>query len=412
MPGLKYLHIGLGGVIGVVKMAASRQMIAIMSVMGLSILAMSILNPMMPLYLTSIGVTPEIVGLMLSVAMVGMVVGEGFWGWVADKRGIKLPLKVGTFVTGLTVCFFALTQNISLIFTIFFFWGLLQSALFGPCRGYIGANAPVLRKATFMAIITMIMSASRSIGALPSGFLADNLGFHALFFVSCGISLLAGIVVLAGWRQAQPPQIQIIGDKAPNPSDSVDRVNYSSFAVQCVVTALQSWTRGTMLGFLPLLATQVLGVSATKVGVLFTIYGIAVMSLSIPMGMLADRIGKKTLMTLGLVTSGAAMAGMAFSPSYAWLIVSVLVAGMGVATFSPAALGMISDLVPARRQSTAMGIYGALGENIGIIAGASVGGFVWIALGHQSAFLMATAATALGAIICLALVKGKAAAGL
>jgi MFS family permease len=167
-----------------------------------------------------------------------------------------------------------------------------------------------------------------------------------------------------------------------------------------------------MLGFLPLLATQVLGVSATKVGVLFTIYGIAVMSLSIPMGMLADRIGKKTLMTLGLVTSGAAMAGMAFSPSYAWLIVSVLASGMGVATFSPAALGMISDLVPARRQSTAMGIYGALGENIGIIAGASVGGFVWIALGHQSAFLMATAATALGAIICLALVKGKAAAGL
>jgi MFS family permease len=381
-------------------MAVSRQMIAIMSVVGLSALAMSILNPMMPLYLTSIEVTPEIVGLMLSVAMVGMVIGEGFWGWVADKRGIKLPLKVGTFVTGLAVCCFVLTQNVSLIFTIFFFWGLLQSALFGPCRGYIGANAPVLRKATFMAIIAMIMAASRSIGALPSGFLADNLGFHALFFVSCGISLLAGIVVLAGWRQAQPPQIQIIGDKAPNPSDSADRVNRGSFAVQCVVTALQSWTRGTMLGFLPLLATQVLGVSATKVGVLFTIYGVAVMSLSIPMGMLAD------------VTSGAAMAGMAFSPSYAWLIACVLGSGMGVAAFSPAALGMISDLVPARRQSTAMGIYGAFGENIGIIAGASVGGFVWVAFGHQHAFLMGTAATALGTIICLALVKDKATAEL
>lgn len=393
-------------------MTVSRQMIVIMSVMGLSVLAMSILNPMMPLYLTSIEVTPEIVGLMLSVAMVGMLIGEGFWGWVADRRGITLPLKVGTFITGLSVCLFALTQNVSLIFTAFFFWGLFQSALFGPCRGYIGANAPVLRKATFMAFITMIMSASRSIGALPSGFLADNLGFRALFFVSCGISLLAGIVVLTGWRQTQLPQIQIASDRAPNSSDSVYRVKYRSFAVQCAVTALQSWTRGTMLAFLPLLATQVVGVSATKVGVLFTMYGIAVMSLSIPMGMLADRTGKKTLMTLGLVISGAAMAGMAFSSSYAWLIVSVLAGGMGVATFSPAALGMISDLVPAKRQSTAMGIYGALGENIGIIAGASVGGFIWISFGHQCAFLMGTAATALGTIVCLALVKDKAAAEL
>lgn len=40
-------------------------------------------------------------------------------------------------------------------------------------------------------------------------------------------------------------------------------------------------------------------------------------------------------MTLRLVISGVAMAGMAFSPSYAWLIVFILASGVGVATFSP-----------------------------------------------------------------------------
>ena len=401
--------LGRGNLTDIAKMTVSRSMIAIMSVMGLSTLAMSILNPMIPLYLTSIGVTPEIIGLMLSVAMVGMLIGEGFWGWVADKRGIKLPLEVGTFITGLAVLCFVLTRNPSLIFAIFFFWGLLQSALFGPSRGYIGRSAPVLRKATFMAVITMIMAASRSIGALPSGFLADNLGFHAVFFVSCGISLLAGIVVVAGLRQARPPQVQTVGARSPNPSEAAQKVSRRSFAVQCVVTALQSWTRGTMLGFLPLLATQVIGVSATRVGLLFTTYGVAVMAMSIPMGMLADRIGKKTLMILGLATSGAGMAGMAFSASYTWLAGFVLVAGAGVAAFSPAALGMISDSVPAERQSTAMGMYGAFGENIGIIAGASVGGFIWASLGYQYTFLAGTLATAVGMILCLALVKGKAA---
>lgn len=380
----------------------------ILSVMALGVLAMSILQPMMPLYLTSIGVTPEIVGLMLSVSMVGMVIGESSWGWVADKIGNKLPLKVGTFLSGLAVLSFVFTQNIAFIFTIFFSWGLFRSALFGPGRGYISANAPVLRKATFMAIITMMMSASRSIGALPSGFLADNLGFHAVFFASCGISLLAGIVVLAGLRQAKPPKVQVISDRIPAPSNSVERVSYRPFAIQCMVTVLHHWTRGTMIGFLPLFATQIVGISATEVGVLFTIFGIAVMLMSIPMGMLADRIGKKILMILGLAISGAAMAGIAFSSSYAWLIVFVLTSGIGVATFSPAALGMIADSVPSKRQSTAMGMYGAFGENIGIIAGASVGGFIWSVWGPEYTFLMGSVAAALGMVICLALVKGKA----
>jgi predicted MFS family arabinose efflux permease len=55
-----------------------------------------------------------------------------------------------------------------------------------------------------------------------------------------------------------------------------------------------------------------------------------------------------------------------------------------------------------------MGMYGAFGENIGIIAGASIGGFIWSAWGPQYTFLMGTVATALGIVICLALIKDKA----
>ncbi len=44
--------------------------------MGLGVLAMSMLQPVLPLYLTSIDVSPEVLGLMFSVAMVGMVFGE------------------------------------------------------------------------------------------------------------------------------------------------------------------------------------------------------------------------------------------------------------------------------------------------------------------------------------------------
>ncbi|MBI4180515.1 MAG: MFS transporter [Chloroflexi bacterium] len=390
------------------KLMISRQMMVVMSVLALGVFAMATLSPMMPLYLSSVGVSPQIMGLMLSTAMVGMIIGVISWGLVADKIGAKLPLSVGTFLAGLVVFTFLLTQNVAFTFIIFLFWGLVRSALFSPSRGYIGANAPALKKSTFMAIIAMEMAASQTIGALPGGFLVDHLGFQAVFFVSGGISLLAGITVLFGFRQAHRLKANTITDEVPplgNLPTSGQKINYRLFATQCLITILQGWGRGTMTAFLPLLATRVLGLSATKVGVLFTISTIPAILMSVPMGMLADRIGKKALMIFGLVISAAALAGIAFSPSYSWLIVSVFAIGVSGAAFNPAALGTISDLAPRNQQSTAMGFYGAFGENIGVVAGQSLGGFIWGAWGPQSAFLTGSVTSTLGLLICLLLLK-------
>jgi PPP family 3-phenylpropionic acid transporter len=107
-------------------------MIVIIATLGLAVLAMSILSPVMPLYLTFIGVEPVIRGLIISVSMIGMAIGESSWGWFADRVGIKLPMFAGTFVCSLFVILFILTQNIPAIFAIFFFWSFVRSAVFGP----------------------------------------------------------------------------------------------------------------------------------------------------------------------------------------------------------------------------------------------------------------------------------------
>ena len=56
---------------------------------------------------------------------------------------------------------------------------------------------------------------------------------------------------------------------------------------------------------------------------------------------------------------------------------------------------------------TAVGIYGAA-EDVGIIIGSAVGGFVWTAGGPEAVFMMASAAGFLGVLICLAFIKEKA----
>jgi MFS family permease len=163
--------------------------------------------------------------------------------------------------------------------------------------------------------------------------------------------------------------------------------------------------------FLPLLATQVVGVSATKVGILFTIGGLVTVVLGIPMGMLADRIGKKRSMIIGLLLSATALAGIAFGKSFSWLIAFVIIRSMGFSIFGPAALGLLSDSVPQQKQSTVMGVYGGVCENTGIVAGSALGGFVWSAFSPQATFLMGAISAILGLLICLTLLERKPSQG-
>jgi len=388
------------------KQIITSEIVTVTAILGLGVLSISILQPILPLYLTSIGVAPQILGLMFSIAMVGMAIGESFWGWVADRLGLRIPLSVGTFVCALAVLLLLLTRGTASIFTIFFFWGLVRSALFGPGRGYIGANAPPLKKATFMAIITVMLSASRSIGALPSGFIVDTWGYQCVFFISGGIAVAAGIIVITGFRRTRPVQLEPLTVSSV-PTDGRSSLgqtfSYQPLTSQCVVAALSFFGLGVLIAFLPLLATQVVGVRPAAVGILFTIQGVATTVLGIPMGMLADRKGKKALMMLGLLVSAFAMAGMGFVGSFPWLVVFVILNSLGFAMFNPAALGLFSDSVPLHRQSTAMGIYGGVCENTGLIAGSALGGFIWSSWGPQATFLMGTFSAILGAMLCFAL---------
>jgi PPP family 3-phenylpropionic acid transporter len=387
---------------------SSSKLVTVLAILGLGILAMTIPQPILPLYLTSIGITPATLGLILSAAMAGMVIGETSWGWVADKVGLKLPLSIGTFACSLMVFCFILTRNIPTIFLIFFFWGITRSAIFGPCRGYIGANTPPQKRATFMAFITVVIAVSRGLGALPSGFIVDTWGYRWIFLISCGISLLGGAAVVAGLMKAKMIKQELPATSLPAATSlSIShRMNIIRLLVcQGIVASLQWTAAGILTAFLPLLATQVVGVQATEVGIIFSITGLVTVMLGIPMGMLADRHGKKLFMINGLLLSASGMAGLAFAESYSWLIGFSILNSIGMTMFTTAALGLLSSSVPPRQQSTVMGLYGGLFEDSGVIAGSVIGGFAWSAWGPQNTFLIGTIACCVGATICLGFVK-------
>ncbi len=112
-------------------MTFDHRLIAIIAIMGFGVFTVAGLQPILPLYLTSIGVAPQILGLMFSTAMVGMVIGESSGGWLADRFGLRFPLIIGTFVCVPLILSFVLTRNIAWIFLIFFLWGIARATIYG-----------------------------------------------------------------------------------------------------------------------------------------------------------------------------------------------------------------------------------------------------------------------------------------
>jgi MFS family permease len=380
------------------KNLLNHDLVIIVSVTSLCCISVCLLEPVLPIYLTSIGASTAITGLLFAVIVAGMVIGETWGGWIGDKAGPKMPLIAGTFICACAVFALIFVNNIPGIFWIFLFWGILRATIWGPARGYVGNASDLKNKAIFMAIFSTILAVDRSLASLASGFIADNWGYHWNFLISAGILILAGSVVVFGLRKTpfklprkNPAEIKFDPSFPQNPG-----INYRIFIPQCVIVGLSWLSLGIISVFLPILGSQEIGLSSTQVGILFTIGAITSAALLIPFGKLADIIKKKYLIGFGLALISLSFIGLAFSRSYTLLIVFTIIYNIGSAMFTPSALAFLSMNIPTHRQSSAFGIYGAA-EDIGFIVGSSAGGFFWNIWGPSSTFLAGAIAGIIGA---------------
>ncbi len=370
----------------------------IASILAISILSISMLEPVLPLYLIHVGFSSKATGVMISVLWLGMIIGESSWGWVADKIGIRIPMIWGTLVSGIILLGILLAKGTYIVFIAILCLGLFRSAIFGPARGHVGKHAPAFKKAAFMGIITVVIGGSKSLGALSSGFIASSLGYSWVFYITIGIYILGGLITIGILRDSKynSPKLLPVNKHLFDK----DSKKYRRMFPLCAITSCEFFGMGLFMSSLPLFITQVVSLSIASVGILFTMRGIVTTVFGVPMGMLADHKGRKLLMLIALVTSAISMIGISVANSFLSLSISIVLFEIGLATYSPAALALLSDSVPSEHQGSVMGIYGGVCENTGIMAGAFSGGFVWNIFGPRATFLFGSLVCIIGVIMC------------
>ena len=119
-----------------------------------------------------------------------------------------------------------------------------------------------------------------------------------------------------------------------------------------------------------------LGISDLQIGLLQGLAFAALYSVvGIPIGLLADRLSRRLIISSGVLFWSACTALCGFAASYPMLFLARMGVGVGEAALSPAAHSSMSDAFPPARLSRAMAIY-TLGITIGGGVALLVGGSV------------------------------------
>jgi MFS family permease len=152
------------------------------------------------------------------------------------------------------------------------------------------------------------------------------------------------------------------------------------------------------------------GLNATETGVIFAASGVAILVISLPAGLFADRVGARRLALASAALLTASAFGHAIARDFWTLLVVRAVFGIAFGALWPAALAYLTDLLPDERRARVLSASiviagvgttvgpvfgGTLTERFGIVWPFSVGGVIIAAL----SLLLATAPRTRGAAV-------------
>lgn len=126
-------------------------------------------------------------------------------------------------------------------------------------------------------------------------------------------------------------------------------------------------------------ARHLSGATSSKIGLALGIYGLSQGLLQIPFGLLSDRIGRKTMIFLGLVIFAIGSAIAALSTSIDGVIVGRLIQGAGA--IGSVILALVADLTAEENRTKAMAIVGiSIGVSfmVALVAGPVAEGFMGV----------------------------------
>lgn len=357
--------------------------------------------PLIPLYLvTAFGATPELVGVIEGIAESLASLMKVFSGYLGDRYKRKKALTIAGYST-------ALIYKVALILSTSWVGVLTARVIdrFGkgvrvaPRDALVSENAAKTKQGTAFGLHKALDMLGSALGVLASYFIlrssSGTTDFQRVFLFSL-IPAVCGMIVLSFVRERK--------QNAVTTTEKLPRVSWKSLDIRLrlfLITAFV-FNLGNSSNTFLLLRPYVAGYDAVSVILLYLLYNVVSSVLSLPMGKLSDKIGKKRLLVLGYLAFSLTYLGFAVAKSgIAFLLLFVLY-GVYTAMTAGVERALIAVLAPPEHKCAVLGLHGMM-TGIALLPASVVAGILWKEVSASAPFFLG-AALSFAAVVAIALI--------
>lgn len=346
--------------------------------------------PLIPLYLTSIGASPLIIGLIEGMAESVASLLRVFSGYWSDKVQQRKPLTIlgyGTSSLGKFILFLATTWPLVLV-------GRLADRLgkgirTAPRDALIADSTDPKQRGQAFGLHRTLDATGASLGVIIAYWFLISLRaqYRDIFLLSV-IPGALGVFALFFVREKiakREPQAASNGPStAPWWTNLNTRWRALDRKLKLFLVIVFIFALGNSSNQFLLLRGQNLGHDAATVLLMYLLYNVVKSLGSWPAGRLSDRIGRKSLLVLGYVAYGIVYVGFASASAPAlWGLFAIY--GIYIAFTEGVEKALVSDIAPLEQRATLIGLHATF-TGIGLLPASLIAGLLWDTLGPQATF--------------------------
>ncbi|QKQ73570.1 MFS transporter [Nostoc sp. TCL240-02] len=354
--------------------------------------SLSSLLPTLPLYINDVGASKQEIGIVMGSFAIGLLLSRPTLGRLADERGRKIVLLIGTIVAAITPFGYLATQLIGLLILVRIFHGISVAAFTTGYSALIADLAPAKTRGEIIGYMTLATPLGLAIGPALGGYLEATSGYGILFLVSAEL----GFFALLGIVQVMNPPVQTQEQTEAEDRNYWQILNSPQVRVPTIVMLLVGLSIGAVHTFVSLFlkSSQV----DFNGGLFFTASAISSFSIRVFAGKASDRFGRGLFITFGIFCYVLALILLWQAHSSMVFLLAALAEGAGSGTLISMMIVMMTDrsLPEERGQIFALCIAGL---DLGIAIAAPLLGIIAEQVGYRDMFGYGAAITSVALVI-------------
>ncbi|MBI2969831.1 MAG: MFS transporter [Gammaproteobacteria bacterium] len=361
--------------------------------------ASEMITPLLPVFLTvTLGAGPAVVGLVEGVAEATSSLLKLASGWLSDRGWNAKKLVVGGYsVSNVARPLIGLALNWTWVLALRFLDRLGKGLRTSPRDAMIAASVPAEKRGHAFGFHRGMDHAGAMVGPLIAfALLALGMEMHQVFLASVVPGALVVLLLVLGLQPANPQ---------PAPDFPRKRWSELDARLRALIVASGALALASVPeAFLILWATS-MALDPIWVPLLWAAAHAVKAAVSVPAGMLSDRIGRLPVVTFGWCARIAVLLLIASVSGGIPLVWALFLAyGAALAVTEGAERALIGDRAPQTQKGTVFGIYHLVGS-VMALPGAVLFGAIWQWAGMTIAFITAATLTVLAVMALLTLLR-------